>query len=133
MWSDVDTTPQAGSASDAVRSRVLAAAARLKNLPARGETCDRSLLRSGLHGEAEIRKAVAGLLGDPDPATALIASDSLIGLAVVGAPWARLVTPPITVVAQPTYDIAHAAADSAMSRRGRNLGGWTNCRCRPSG
>ncbi|MEV7094985.1 LacI family DNA-binding transcriptional regulator [Amycolatopsis sp. NPDC051045] len=96
---------------------------------ARGLTWDRSLLRSGLHGEGEIRKAVADLLGDPDPATALIASDSLIGLAVVGAlqeqglripedvsilmyddqPWARLVTPPITVVAQPTYDIGHAA------------------------
>jgi LacI family transcriptional regulator len=94
-----------------------------------GLTWDASLLRSGLRGETEIRKAVADLVSDPDPATALVASDSLIGLAVVGAlqeqgrripedvsilmyddqPWARLVTPPITVVAQPTYDIGYTA------------------------
>ncbi|MEU4253701.1 LacI family DNA-binding transcriptional regulator [Amycolatopsis sp. NPDC026612] len=95
----------------------------------RGLTWDRSLLRSGLRGEARIGAAVADLLTGPDPATALIASDSLIGLAVVGAlqeqgrripedvsvlmyddqPWARLVRPPITVVSQPTYDIGYAA------------------------
>lgn len=97
----------------------------------RGLEWDRSLLRSGLRGgdETEIRAAVADLVTGPDPATALIASDSLIGLAAVGAlqeqglripddvsilmyddqPWAKLVTPPITVVAQPTYDIGYAA------------------------
>jgi LacI family transcriptional regulator len=96
-----------------------------------GLTWNRALLRSGLRGEGDIRSAVADLLSGADPATALIASDSLIGLAVVAAlqdqgrripddvtvlmyddqPWARLVTPPITVVAQPTYDIGFAAGE----------------------
>lgn len=96
-----------------------------------GLTWDRTLLRSGIRGEAEIRSAVADLVGGADPATALIVSDSLIGLAVVGAlqehglripedvsvlmyddqPWARLVSPPITVIAQPTYDIGFAAGE----------------------
>lgn len=95
----------------------------------RGLVWDRSLLRAGLRGEVAIGEAVVSLLGDRDPVTALIASDSLIGQVVIGAlqaqgrrvpeevsmmmyddqPWASLVTPPITVVAQPVYDIGYAA------------------------
>jgi LacI family transcriptional regulator len=102
---------------------------------ARGSSWDHTLLRSGLHDEASIRSAVLELL-EGDGASALIASDSLIGLAVLSAlqdegigvpdqvsvvmyddqPWARLVAPPITVVAQPTYDIGHAAGSRLAAR-----------------
>ena len=72
----------------------------------------------------------------PDPATAIIASDGLIGLSVVEAihelglsipedvsflmyddfAWTRLTTPPLTVIAQPVYDMGVAAA-SALIRQ----------------
>ncbi|WP_214412305.1 LacI family DNA-binding transcriptional regulator [Sphaerisporangium fuscum] len=107
-----------------------------------GLTWDPGLLRPCPHEEAAIRRAVADLVRGADPATALIASDSLIGQVVVGAlqeeglripddvsvlmyddqPWARLVTPPITVVAQPTYDIGFAAGE----RLAALIGGATN-------
>ncbi|MGR6918734.1 LacI family DNA-binding transcriptional regulator [[Actinomadura] parvosata] len=108
----------------------------------RGLTWDPDLLRPCRHDEAAIRDAVLDLVRGPSPATALIASDSLIGQVVVGAlqeqglripddvsvlmyddqPWARLVTPPITVVAQPTYDIGYAAG----ARLAALIGGATN-------
>ncbi|WP_418115085.1 LacI family DNA-binding transcriptional regulator [[Actinomadura] parvosata] len=108
----------------------------------RGLTWDPDLLRPCRHDEAAIRHAVLDLLHGPSPATALIASDSLIGQVVLGAlqeqdlripddvsvlmyddqPWARLVTPPITVVAQPTYDIGYAAG----TRLAALIGGATN-------
>ncbi|GAA3611125.1 LacI family DNA-binding transcriptional regulator [Nonomuraea rosea] len=107
-----------------------------------GLTWDSDLLRRCPHDEQAIRRAVIDLVRRPDPATALIASDSLIGQVVVGAlqeeglripgdisvlmyddqPWARLVTPPITVVAQPTYDIGYAAG----ARLAALIGGATN-------
>ncbi|MDQ0755095.1 LacI family DNA-binding transcriptional regulator [Arthrobacter sp. B3I4] len=88
-------------------------------------------------GSAEsIRKITRELLQRPDPATAIIASDGLIGLSVVEAiqelglsipeevsflmyddfAWTRLTTPPLTVIAQPVYDMGAAAA-SALIRQ----------------
>jgi LacI family transcriptional regulator len=82
-------------------------------------------------GDAEsIRKITRELLQRPDPATAIIASDGLIGLSVVEAiqelglsipddvsflmyddfAWTRLTTPPLTVIAQPVYEMGVAAA-----------------------
>jgi LacI family transcriptional regulator len=82
-------------------------------------------------GDAEsIKKITRELLQRPDPSTAIIASDGLIGLSVVEAiqelglsipadvsflmyddfAWTRLTTPPLTVIAQPVYDMGVAAA-----------------------
>jgi LacI family transcriptional regulator len=88
-------------------------------------------------GDADsIRRITKELLGGPDPATAIIASDGLIALSVVEAiqesglsipgdvsllmyddfAWTRLTTPPLTVIAQPVYDMGIAAA-SALIRQ----------------
>jgi LacI family transcriptional regulator len=103
---------------------------------ARGLAWDRGLLRSGLRDETEIRSATLDLVRGSSPATAVIASDSLIGQAMLAAlqdeelripedvsvlmyddqPWARLVTPPVTVVAQPTYQIGRAAGTRLAAR-----------------
>ena len=76
------------------------------------------------------------MLFGADPATAVVASDGLIALSVVEAiqemglripddvsflmyddfAWTRLTTPPLTVVAQPVYDMGAAAA-SALIRQ----------------
>jgi LacI family transcriptional regulator len=73
------------------------------------------------------------LLG-ADPATAVVASDGLIALSVVEAiqemglripddvsflmyddfAWTRLTTPPLTVVAQPVYEMGAAAATALI-------------------
>ncbi|GAA3629119.1 LacI family DNA-binding transcriptional regulator [Microlunatus ginsengisoli] len=110
--------------SSPVASRVAALA---QAFELNGLRWDESLLRDGLRGEASIASAVDDLVRDK--ATALIASDSLIGQVVIAAlqqkglripddvsvlmyddqPWARLLNPPITVIAQPTYDIGYTA------------------------
>ncbi|MDR6437893.1 LacI family transcriptional regulator [Paenarthrobacter nicotinovorans] len=88
-------------------------------------------------GDSESVKAITrGLLEGPDPATAIIASDGLIALGVVEAiqeaglaipadvsflmyddfAWTRLTTPPLTVIAQPVYDMGIAAATALIRR-----------------
>lgn len=88
-------------------------------------------------GDAESTKEITRqLLSGPDAATAIIASDGLIALSVVEAiqesglaipddvsflmyddfAWTRLTTPPLTVIAQPVYDMGIAAA-SALIRQ----------------
>jgi LacI family transcriptional regulator len=82
-------------------------------------------------GDADsIKRITRGLLEGVNPATAIIASDGLIGLSVVEAiqdlglripldvsflmyddfAWTRLTTPPLTVIAQPVYEMGVAAA-----------------------
>jgi LacI family transcriptional regulator len=83
-----------------------------------------------------IRNITRELLFLPDPATVLVASDGLIALSVLAAiqelelsipddvsflmyddfAWTRLTTPPLTVIAQPVYDMGVAAA-SALIRQ----------------
>ena len=103
----------------------------------RGLTWDReSLLKVGLRGTDEISAAAGELLDPPEPVTAVVASDSLIGQVVIGViqqkglaiptdvsvlmyddlPWAQLLTPPLTVVAQPIYAIGHAAGTRLVAR-----------------
>jgi LacI family transcriptional regulator len=86
-------------------------------------------------GDAEsIKRITADLLAGPDPATAIIASDGLIALSVVEGiqelgmsipadvsflmyddfAWTRLTTPPLTVIAQPVYDMGMAAAQALI-------------------
>ncbi|MEV7661509.1 LacI family DNA-binding transcriptional regulator [Paenarthrobacter sp. NPDC089316] len=82
-------------------------------------------------GDGEsVKRITSELLSGPDAATAIIASDGLIALGVVEAiqeaglaipddvsflmyddfAWTRLTTPPLTVIAQPVYDMGAAAA-----------------------
>jgi LacI family transcriptional regulator len=88
------------------------------------------LIRLNAGDNESIKKITRELLQRPDPATAIIASDGLIGLSVVEAiqelglripddvsflmyddfAWTRLTTPPLTVIAQPVYDMGVAAA-----------------------
>jgi LacI family transcriptional regulator len=92
------------------------------------------LVRFNAGGPESIRKITRELLQRPDPATAIIASDGLIGLSVVEAiqdlglaipddvsflmyddfAWTRLTTPPLTVIAQPVYEMGAAAADALI-------------------
>ena len=89
------------------------------------------LIRLNAGDDESIKKITRELVQRPDPATAIIASDGLIGLSVVEAiqelglsipddvsflmyddfAWTRLTTPPLTVIAQPVYDMGVAAAD----------------------
>ncbi|MFK0040222.1 LacI family DNA-binding transcriptional regulator [Paenarthrobacter sp. NPDC090517] len=96
-------------------------------------------------GDADsIMRITRELLDGPDAATAIVASDGLIALSVVEAiqesgrsipddvsflmyddfAWTRLTTPPLTVIAQPVYDMGIAAA-SALIRQieGRKTAG----------
>ena len=92
------------------------------------------LVRFNADGPESIKKITRELLQQPDPATAIIASDGLIGLSVVEAiqdlelaipndvsflmyddfAWTRLTTPPLTVIAQPVYEMGVAAAEALI-------------------
>lgn len=94
------------------------------------------LVRLNAGDAASIRTITRDVLLRPDAATAVVASDGLIALSVVEAiqelglsipadvsflmyddlPWTRLTTPPLTVIAQPVYDMGVAAA-SALIRQ----------------
>ncbi|WP_458780046.1 LacI family DNA-binding transcriptional regulator [Arthrobacter sp. D3-16] len=100
------------------------------------------LVRLNADGPESIKKITRELLQQPDPATAIIASDGLIGLSVVEAiqdlglsipgdvsflmyddfAWTRLTTPPLTVIAQPVYEMGVAAAEALISQiQGRKV------------
>lgn len=94
------------------------------------------LVRLNAGGAESIRNLTREVLLGNDPATAVVASDGLIALSVVEAiqelglaipadvsflmyddfAWTRLTTPPLTVIAQPVYDMGVAAA-SALIRQ----------------
>ncbi len=86
-------------------------------------------------GDAEsIRRITRDVLLMPNPATAVVASDGLIALSVVEAiqelglaipadvsflmyddfAWTRLTNPPLTVIAQPVYNMGAAAAKALI-------------------
>ncbi|MDQ0820343.1 LacI family transcriptional regulator [Arthrobacter sp. V4I6] len=100
-------------------------------------------------GDADsIRNITRKLLVLPDPATVLVASDGLIALSVLGAiqelelaiprdvsflmyddfAWTRLTTPPLTVIAQPVYDMGVAAATALI----RQIEGRKACDASPA-
>jgi LacI family transcriptional regulator len=92
------------------------------------------LVRLGAGDAGSIRKITRDLLERPGAATAIIASDGLIALSVVEAiqelglsipadvsflmyddfAWTRLTTPPLTVIAQPVYEMGVAAAEALI-------------------
>jgi LacI family transcriptional regulator len=100
----------------------------------KGLTFPYDLVRLNAGDAASIRNITRELLLLPDPATAVVASDGLIALSVLGAiqeldlsiprdvsflmyddfAWTRLTTPPLTVIAQPVYDMGVAAATALI-------------------
>jgi LacI family transcriptional regulator len=88
-------------------------------------------------GDAEsIGRITREVLRGPDRATAVVASDGLIALSIVEAiqelgvtipadlsflmyddfPWTRLTTPPLTVIAQPVYNMGMAAGKALIRK-----------------
>jgi LacI family transcriptional regulator len=94
------------------------------------------LIRFGAQGSERTRAITEDLLALEDPPTAILASDSLIALDVLRTlrdrglrvpddlsfvmfddfDWAALTDPPLTVVAQPIYDVGVAAATILLRR-----------------
>ncbi|WP_104167754.1 LacI family DNA-binding transcriptional regulator [Arthrobacter sp. SX1312] len=103
---------------------------------AAGIPVSEDLIRLSAGKPQPIREIVEELLQCASPATAIIASDSLIALDVLRTiqdldmripedvsfmmyddmPWAQLMKPPITVVAQPVYDIGAATATALLDQ-----------------
>jgi LacI family transcriptional regulator len=93
-------------------------------------------LRTGAHSPEQANERMADLLRLPTPPTAVFASDSRVALGVVkairaaglsvpdqisvvafdDADWTSVVTPPISVVAQPTHAMGRRAAEMLVSR-----------------
>ncbi len=97
--------------------------------------CPELLAETG-SGEAEVREKLAALLAGNVRPTAVFGANNLITMAImkvlkkmaVAIPrdmavigfddwdWAELIDPPVTVVAQPTYDIGLKAAELLLGR-----------------
>lgn len=100
----------------------------------KGMAFPHDLVRLNAGGADSIRKSRVSFLFLPDPATVIVASDGLIALSVLGAiqelelsipedvsflmyddfAWTRLTTPPLTVIAQPVYDMGVTAATALI-------------------
>jgi LacI family transcriptional regulator len=99
-------------------------------------------VRLGATDQSRTDDVVKSLLQDAAPPTAIIASDSLVGLRVfktlqkqglsmprdismisfLDADWTTVTTPPITVVDQPVYEMGKTAAERLISRlNGKDL------------
>lgn len=94
------------------------------------------LIRMNAGTDENIRRVVRELLSSPFDATAIMASDSVIALSALeeianiglaiprdlsfvmfdDLPWTRLVTPPLTVVSQPVYELGVAVATTLIHR-----------------
>ncbi|WP_138443911.1 LacI family DNA-binding transcriptional regulator [Sinomonas susongensis] len=102
---------------------------------------DPTLVQLNAFSDDTLAAACAELLDRPAPATAVVCSDSLIALGVLGHikrrglripedisvvayddfPWTELVEPPLTVVAQPVYDMGREAARALLRRLGHRV------------
>lgn len=101
-----------------------------------GLSLPEDLIRLNAGNAASIKGLAREVFEGPDPATAVVASDGLVGLSLVEAiqerglqmptdvsflmyddfAWTKLTTPPLTVIAQPVYAIGAAAADAVIKR-----------------
>jgi len=108
----------------------------VRALRGRGIEPSPDLIRFNAHGAQPTRAVTEGLLDLEDPPTAILASDSLIALNVLRTlkdrglrvpddlsfvmfddfDWAALTDPPLTVVAQPIYDVGVAAGRILLRR-----------------
>ncbi|WP_136611884.1 LacI family DNA-binding transcriptional regulator [Sinomonas albida] len=106
-----------------------------------GDRWDPSLVRFNAASDEALAAACAELLDRPEPVTAVVCSDSLIALGVLGQikrrglripedisvvayddfPWTELVEPPLTVVAQPVYDMGREAARALLRKLGHRV------------
>ncbi|WP_343463103.1 LacI family DNA-binding transcriptional regulator [Pantoea sp.] len=97
---------------------------------AAGSELDPALVRLNATSNDSIEQILTALLALDDPPTALIASDNLIAMGILRGlakrglrvphdiafvmyddfPWTELMTPPLTVVAQPVYEMGREAA-----------------------
>lgn len=97
---------------------------------AAGVEFDPSLVKVNALDEAQIARIVDGLWQRPQPPSALVASDSVVAMWLLrevtqrglripedlsfvmydNFPWSEIVTPPLTVVAQPVYEMGREAA-----------------------
>lgn len=97
---------------------------------------DNAMVRFNAVGFREVADILAGLLEGPEPPTAIVASDNLVAMAVLKAcrsrhlsipddlsllmyddfPWTELVEPPLTVIAQPVYDMGMEVARRTIAR-----------------
>lgn len=97
---------------------------------AAGRAYDTSLIQANASDDAQIARIVEALWQRAAPPTALIASDSLVAMSLLRAvaqrglripqdvsfimydnfPWSEIVAPPLTVVAQPVYEMGREAA-----------------------
>ena len=95
-----------------------------------GLSLPEDLIRLNAGNAESIKRLTREVLNGPQPATAVVASDGLVGLSVVEAiqemgkqmpadisflmydnfAWTKLTTPPLAVIAQPVYDMGAAAA-----------------------
>jgi LacI family transcriptional regulator len=112
----------------------------LAALTAAGVDEPRAYLRTGANHPDVASRLTAELLDLPSPPTAVFASDSRIALGVLrairaaglavpeqislvgfdDADWTSVVNPPISVVAQPTYELGHRAAELLLARLAGN-------------
>lgn len=111
-----------------------------------GLVLDARLFCFGANNREAVDQAVGRLLQMPEPPTALVPSDSLVGLELLLAlkrrgiriptdvsvvmlddqPWAELVEPPVTSIFQPAYNLGEQAAHALFERiagaeGGRNI------------
>lgn len=102
---------------------------------ARKRRSDR-LIRRGEYRAADAHEATAQLLDSAAPPDALLVANSAMAIGALGAmaerklragrdvgivafddvPWATLIDPPLSVVAQPAYEIGRAAAEMLLAR-----------------
>ena len=119
--------------NSAVRERVEGV---LKEQADAGVSKARRYVRLGATDQPRTDGVVERLLQDATPPTAVIASDSLVGLRVfkslqtlglsiprdismisfLDADWTTVTTPPITVIDQPVYEMGKEAAERLISR-----------------
>ncbi|MBG6084087.1 LacI family DNA-binding transcriptional regulator [Zhihengliuella flava] len=97
---------------------------------------DPAWIQLNAHTPSAVAAAVEGMLSSAERPTALIASDSVVGLEVLTTlrrlgravpsdvsflmfddmPWSSLVSPPISVISQPAYDMGVVAAKTLLER-----------------
>jgi LacI family transcriptional regulator len=95
-----------------------------------GHHMDPNLIRLNAIDDEAIEQILTELFSLPEPPSALIASDNLIAMGIMRGlakrglrvpvdisfvmyddfPWTELMTPPLTVVAQPVYEMGREAA-----------------------